>query len=60
MENNKITVGEIIRDFFGLLNVLQKKPQVTIEQLLGTPKNETVTDKNDSELDAVFKRFESM
>lgn len=60
LENNKITIGEIIRDFFGLLNVLQKNPQITIKQLINSDKVENKEDKTKSELDNVFDRFESM
>lgn len=60
LENNKITIGEIIRDFFGLLNVLQKNPQITIKQLINSDKVENKEDKKKSELDNVFDRFESM
>ena len=60
LENNKITIDEIIRDFFGLLNVLQKNPQITIKQLINSDKVENKEDKTKSELDNVFDRFESM
>ena len=60
LENNKITIGEIIRDFFGLLNVLQKNPQITIKQLISSDNIEKKEDKTKSELDNVFDRFESM
>ena len=59
LENNRITVGEIIRDFFGLLNVLQKNPQLSMKQLIYSNKNESSTNSN-SEIDKVFDRFESM
>lgn len=57
LENNKITIGEIIRDFFGLLNVLQKNSQITIRELINSKNNKA---KDSSELDNIFKRFESM
>ena len=60
LENNKITIGEIIRDFFGLLNLLQKNPQITIKQLINSDKVEIKEDKTKSELDNIFDRFESM
>ena len=58
MENNKITVGEIVRDFFGLLNVLQKNQQLNIRQLIGN--NDRKVESSKSELENVFDRFESM
>lgn len=58
LENNKITVGEIVRDFFGLLNVLQKKPQLNMAQLINSNKKREESSK--SELDSVFDRFESI
>jgi len=60
LENNKITVGEIIRDFFGLLNLLQKNPEMSINQLIGSLENENKEDKSKSELDNVLDRFERM
>ena len=60
LENNKITIGEIIRDFFGLLNVLQKNQQITIKQLISSDKSVKKEEKTKSELDNVFDRFESM
>lgn len=60
LENNKITIGEIIRDFFGLLNVLQKNQQITIKQLISSDKSVKKEEKAKSELDNVFDRFESM
>ena len=60
LANNKITIGEIIRDFFGLLNVLQKKPQINMKQLITSDKKERTKDNSESELDNIFKRFESM
>lgn len=60
LENNKITIGEIIRDFFGLLNILQKNPQITIKQLINSDNNTTKEDKSKTELENVFDRFESM
>lgn len=59
LENNKITVGEIVRDFFGLLNVLQKNPQLKIEQLINNNKSGKVNSSK-TELENVFDRFESM
>lgn len=58
LENNKITVGEIVRDFFGLLNVLQKNQQLNIRQLIGN--NDRKVESSKSELENVFDRFESM
>ncbi len=58
LENNKITVGEIVRDFFGLLNVLQKNPQLNMAQLINSNKKGEESSK--SELDSVFDRFESI
>lgn len=58
LENNKITVGEIVRDFFGLLNVLQKNPQLNMAQLIDSNKKGEESSK--SELDSVFDRFESI
>lgn len=58
LENNKITVGEIVRDFFGLLNVLQKNPQLNMVQLINSSKKGEESSK--SELDSVFDRFESI
>lgn len=60
LENNKITIGEIIRDFFGLLNVLQKNPQLTFNQLVKSDKGKIREDKEKSELDNIFDRFESL
>lgn len=60
LENNKVTVGEIIRNFFGLLNVLQKNPQLTIEKIISTNYNKTEIQKSKSELDDIFDRFESI
>lgn len=59
LENNKITVGEIVRDFFGLLNVLQKNPQLKIEQLINNNKSGKVNSSK-TELENVFDRFESI
>lgn len=58
LENNKITVGEIVRDFFGLLNVLQKNPQLNMAQLINSNKKGEESSK--SELDSIFDRFESI
>lgn len=60
LENNKITIGEIIRDFFGLLNILQKNSQITLKQLIDSKVKEKICDNSETELDNVFKRFESM
>lgn len=60
LENNKTTIGEIIRDFFGLLNILQKNPQINIKQLINSDKEEKTNDNSEAELNNVFKRFESM
>ena len=59
LENNKITVGEIVRDFFGLLNVLQKNPQLKIEQLINNNKSGKVNSSK-TELENAFDRFESI
>ena len=34
IEDNKITVGETIRDFFGLLNILLKDTKLTMKELV--------------------------
>lgn len=60
LENNKITIGEIIRDFFGLLNILQKNPQLIFKQVINSEQKEKTKDNSESELDNIFKRFESM
>ena len=60
LENNKITIGEIIRDFFGLLNILQKNPRVNIKQLINSDREEKTNDNSETELNNIFKRFESM
>lgn len=60
LENGKITIGEIIRDFFGLLNVLQKNQQITIKQLINSDRKEKAKDNSETELDNIFERFESM
>jgi hypothetical protein len=56
-ENSKITVGNIIRDFFGLLNVLQENPQLSFGEVISSNKK-VVNSKN--ELDDVFSRFVSV
>ena len=60
LENSKITVGEIIRDFFGLLNILQKNSQLSLSEVIHSNKKELNIDSSKSELDNIFDRFESM
>ena len=60
LENNKTTIGEVIRDFFGLLNILQKNPRVNIKQLINSDREEKTNDNSETELNNIFKRFESM
>ena len=60
LENSKITVGEIIRDFFGLLNILQKNSSLSFNNVFYSNKKESNIDYSKNELDNVFDRFESM
>lgn len=61
LENNRVTVGEVIRDFFGLLNILQKNPNLDKKEIL-LQENEKSKNINNSktELENVFDRFERM
>jgi hypothetical protein len=60
LENSKITVGEIIRDFFGLLNILQKNSQLSFSEVIYSNKRESNMDNSKNELYNIFDRFESM
>jgi hypothetical protein len=60
LENSKITVGEVIRDFFGLLNILQKNSQLSFSDVINSNKKESNIDNSENELENIFNRFEGI